>query len=470
MAASRKSSPSEDDGALVTEVGRHLGGFLSTGETVTVALSGGLDSVVLLDCLVRLRERRAFPLAAIHIDHGLSARAGDWAAFCRKLCDGHRVALDVVQVHVTGVHGEGVEAASRRARYDAFHRCVTGTLVLAHHLDDQAETVLLQLLRGAGPRGTGAMPSVRSAGGQSGRLTLARPLLGVSRSQLQDYALARGVAWVDDESNADTRLDRNFLRSHVLPLLAQRFRGYRAALGRSAALFREASTLLDDLAIIDGRDAMRGDALDARVLRSLSEPRARNLLRWYLRDQGVAAPPARRLTEAVRQLRQAGDDLRMRVVLRGEDLCCDAGWLRLRPRAAAGEAAVTWHGEAVLSAPGGAGEVHFRHAHGAGISARSLAGRCVELRVRRGGERIRPDARRPRRTLKKLLQEHSIAPWQRARMPLLFCDEHLVWVPGIGVDCAWQAAADEASIAPEWRPGNERSGAAAGGSLQSPYY
>ncbi len=471
MAASRKSNPSDDADALVADVGTRLEGFLAAGETITVALSGGLDSVVLFDCLVRLRERRFFPLAAIHVDHGLSRYAADWATFCRTLSDANGVPLTVVRVHVVGARGEGLEAAARRARYGAFHCHVSGVLVLAHHLDDQAETVLLQLLRGAGPRGAGAMPSVRTADiDADARLTLVRPLLEVSRSRLADYAQVRRLAWVDDESNADTRLDRNFLRARILPLIAERFPGYRKTLGRSGALFQEASGLLDELADLDGRDAVHSGALDVKVLRGLSEPRARNLLRWFLRERGVTAPPARRLAEAIRQLQNACDGHHVRVVLRDAELCCDAGCLRVRPRLTSVVGSVTWRGEALLAAPCGLGEVLFSHAHGAGISAQSLAGRQVELRLRRGGERIQPDAKRPRRTLKNLLQEHGIDPWRRARLPLLFCDEHLIWVPGIGVDCAWQANAGETSIAPEWRVGNERGGAAAGGWLQSPEY
>lgn len=471
MVASRKSNPSDDADALVADVEARLDGILAAGQPITVALSGGLDSVVLLDCLVRLRERRAFRLAAIHVDHGLSAHAGAWAAFCDALCAANQVACTIVGVQVVGAHGEGLEAAARRARYGAFHCHVTGALALAHHLDDQAETILLQLLRGAGPRGAGAMLPARAAGiGAGAPLVLLRPLLEVSRSRLEHYARARGLAWVDDESNADPRFDRNFLRSRILPLIAERFPGYRKALARSATLFREASALLDDLAALDGGGAVRADALRIDVLRQLSEPRARNLLRCWLRQHGVQAPPARRLEDAVRQLRRARDDRHVRVALRGAELCCDAGRLRVRPYPTPVGASVPWLGEAVLPAPAGLGDVLFARTHGAGISAQSLAGRRLELRVRRGGERFRPDARRPRRTLKNLLRERGIDPWRRARLPLLFCDEHLVWVAGIGVDCAWQAGAEEASIAPEWRVGNERSSAAADGPLQSSSY
>lgn len=472
MAASRKLPRSDDASALVAAVEGRLDTLLAPGAHVTLALSGGLDSVVLLDCLAQLRERRGFRLEALHVDHGLSPNSGAWAASCRELCDALGVSLTVAAVHVNRTPGESPEAAARRVRYAAFRQHVSGSLVLAHHLDDQAETLLLQLLRGAGPRGAGGMPPVRSAAADDagGSLSLVRPLLGVPRSRLEAYARAAGLAWVEDESNADTALDRNYLRARVMPVIEARFPGYRRAFARSAALFQEASALLDELAAADGRHAIRDDALDAAALRRLSAPRARNLLRWFLRDGGVEALPARRLEEAVRQLRQARRDGHVCVMLGDAELRCERGSLRLRPRAPPVADTVAWRGEAMLAAPAGFGELVFTHAEGRGIALHRLAGRRVEIQRRRGGERIQPDCRRPRRTLKNLLQEHRIDPWLRARLPLLFCDEHLVWVPGIGIDCAWQAGPGEPSIAPVWRVGREQSGAATGGSLQSRDY
>jgi tRNA(Ile)-lysidine synthase len=474
MAASRKSSPSDGVAEFAAGVEVRLDRWLHAGARVTVALSGGLDSVVLLDCLARLRDRRAILLEALHVNHGLSAHGGAWAAFCGKLCGRLGVPLRVVDVHVDRGPGESLEAAARRARYAAFRQHVSGTLVLAHHLDDQAETILLQLLRGAGPRGAGAMPRSREAGGDAGPmppLAVVRPLLGAARSRLEGYARTAGLTWVDDESNADTGLDRNYLRACVLPLIEERFPGYRKALARSAELCGEASGLLDELAAQDGTHAVRNGDLDVAALRRLSEPRARNLLRWFLRQNAVAAPAARRLGETVRQLVHARPDQRIRIVLGNVELRCYLGCACLQPVTAPvpGEA-VVWRGEAVLPAPGGLGDVHFTRGEGAGIALGRLSGRRVDLRPRQGGERIQPDCRRPRRTLKNLLQEHRIEPWQRARLPLLFCDGHLVWVPGIGIDCAWQAGPGDPGLCPVWRLAALQGGFVKGGSLQSRDY
>lgn len=470
MAASRKSPPSDDADGLVAGVEARLDAHLDSGARITLALSGGLDSVVLLHCLARLAGRRDFRLEALHVDHGLSPRAGEWAFFCRNLCDTLGIRLTVVEVAVNRGRGESLEAAARRARYRAFRQHARGILVLAHHLDDQAETLLLQLLRGAGPRGAGAIPPRRETGADAGTgppLTIVRPLLGVPRSQLEAHARAGGLAWVEDESNADTALDRNFLRACVMPLIEERFPGYRKAFARSAGLFQEASALLDELAVTDARGAVRDHALEVAALRNLSEPRARNLLRWFLRQGGAGMPPARRLNEAVRQLLQTRRDAHVCVMLGDAELRCEQGSVRLRPLLPPPDESVAWRGEAVLIAPGGLGEVLFEHGEGAGIALHRLRGRHVELRRRGGGERMRPDCRRPRRTLKNLMQEHRIEPWRRARMPLLFCDEHLVWVPGIGIDCAWQAGPGEPSIAPVWRLAAMQAGIAVSGSLQS---
>jgi len=471
MAASRKLRPSEGVADVAAAVANRLDPWLRPGARVTVALSGGLDSVVLFDCLVRLREGRDLHLQAIHVDHGLSPHAGTWAAFCGKLCRARDVPLQVARVCVVCERGESLEAAARRERYAAFRRHVCGVLVLAHHLDDQAETLLLQLLRGAGPRGAGAMPFTREerrdeAVGPS--LTIVRPLLGVSRSRLERYGRAAGLAWVEDESNVDLALDRNFLRARVLPLVEARFPGYRQVLARSADLFREASDLLDELAALDGKGALRNGDLELEALRRLSEPRARNLLRWFLRRADAPAPTARRLGEALRQILHARVDARVRIVFGDWELRRHAEYVQLHLVAPAALAAVSWQGEPVLPAPGGMGEVHFLSTPGEGIALKLIAGRRVELGLRRGGERIRPDARRPRRTLKNLLQENRIEPWRRARLPMLFCEGALVWVPGIGIDCDWKVVGPgEAGISPVWKLAAVKAGVREGRSLQS---
>lgn len=454
MAGSRKSLRSDFVAELAAEVAARLDRCLQPGAAITAALSGGLDSVVLLDCLTRLRTARPFTLAALHVNHGLSPNAHSWAAFCRDLCCSRDVPLRIVEVCVERARGESLEAAARRVRYAVFRQHVSGILALAHHLDDQVETLMLQLLRGAGPRGAGAMPVTRvevAGHDRNEPFTILRPLLQVPRSRLDAYAREAKLSWVEDESNADTELDRNYLRARVLPVIEARFPGYRKTLARSADLFCEAAGLLDELAALDGANAVRDATLDVDTLRCLSEPRARNLLRWFLRLYGAEAPNAKRVAEAVRQLVNARVDGRVRVAIGSLELRRHGGRVHLVSVAPLSTEIAVWNGEAVLPAPGGPGAVLFQSAEGAGIALTRLTGREVTLRHRTGGERIRPDCRRPRRTLKNLLQEAHVEPWRRSRMPLLFCDGQLIWAPGIGIDCDWQAAPGEPGIVPEWR-------------------
>lgn len=464
MADSRKSprsEPREDSAesfpeALLRHVAARLTPHIFPGVRVTVGVSGGLDSVVLLDVLDRLRERLQYSLDALHVDHGLSANSREWAELCVQLCRARGIPLHIEAVQVRRERGTSLEAAARCARYEAFRRHAGDVLALAHHVDDQAETLLLQLLRGAGSRGAAAMPTgrVEARDANSPRdLRVVRPFLDVvPRSRLREHALATGLTWIEDESNSDASYDRNYLRHEILPRIETAFPGYRRALARSAMFFSEASELLDDLARIDAEATIEDDALDVAALANLSEPRARNLLRHFLRLHGLTMPSARRLKEAVRQLVHAGRDRQVDVVLGGLALRRYGGKALLAPVSTIDVADVQrWQGEDALALAGGAGELHFERATGTGISAVRLQAGRVEVRRRRGGERMRPDCRRPHRTLKNLLQEARVAPWVRSRIPLLFCDGDLVCVPGIGVDCNWQARAGEPGIALIWR-------------------
>ncbi len=314
MAASRNSLPTD----LFQRVGAFVAARIAPGATVHLGLSGGRDSIVLLDLLSRLPL--AGRLAAIHVNHGLSPRADDWADFCRATCARLAVPLTVVPVVVDRSTGQGLEAAARAARYAAFADCAGpgGTLLLAQHRGDQAETVLFNLLRGSGVAGAAGMRGERENHG----LRLLRPLLGTARAEIDAYAPARGLAWIDDESNDDTRLSRNFLRHRILPELNERFPGAEAALVRAAGHFAEAGELLDALAEVDWQRVADGDAARLPQLRELAPARLRNLLRWRLQQLGWQPPAANRLDEFVRQLLDAAPD-------RHPELQLPAGRMRL---------------------------------------------------------------------------------------------------------------------------------------------
>ena len=455
---------------LVSRVAGNIKDIVKTGDRLVIGLSGGVDSVVLLDILSRLARRRRFRLAALHVNHQLSRNARQWAAFCRRLCRARGIALRAVKVTVP--RGNSLEAAARAARYDAFRRVRADYVALAHNQDDQAETVLLQLLRGAGVKGLAAMPLVRKAEGgrrkaEGGKGSLhpssfilhpsiLRPLLDTTRADIEAYARARGLAWIEDESNAEPYFLRNFLRREVLPVIARRFSAYRGTLARSARNFAEAARLLEDLALADGAQHCRDGALEVAALRRLPRARAKNLLRWFLASRGALMPNSDRLEEAVRQACTAKDDARVCINLGGHELRRFAAALYVVPKRAAPGAgfARRWRGESVLAVPELGGVLTMLKRRGAGIDAAKLTARAVAIRLRQGGEQLQPDCNRPRRSLKNLLQEAAVPPWLRARLPLLFCGDALVWVPGIGIDCSFQAQPGQSSLLPHWRPVN----------------
>lgn len=314
MGASRNSLPAD----LIGRFEAFAAARIAVGDAVYVGLSGGCDSVVLLHLL----SRAGFVgrLAAIHVHHGLSPNADAWADFCSAYCQALGVPLIVRSVSVDRNSGQGLEAAARQARYAVFNENVPAgaCLLLAQHRSDQAETVLFNLLRGAGVAGAAAMRDERAVGAWR----LLRPLLDVSRAEIEAYARQHGLRWIDDESNADTHFTRNFLRHEALTAINQRFPNAEAALARAAAHFAEASDLLDALAAEDWQRVADGETARLAEMRSLSVPRLKNLLRWRLRQLGWQAPVAARLDEFSRQLMAAAPD-------RHPELVLPAGKMRL---------------------------------------------------------------------------------------------------------------------------------------------
>jgi tRNA(Ile)-lysidine synthase len=442
MASTRNSSPPAE---LAERVAACLARHVRRGERLVAALSGGIDSVALLHLLHDLSRHHGFRLSAIHVNHGLSPHADDWQAFCMGLCQSLGIPLEVSRVEVRDA-AAGLEAAARQARYAAYESVDAEWLVLAHQRDDQAETLLFNLLRGAGLAGAAAMPAVRNFPGGS-ELRILRPLLESSRAEVERYAHELHLAWIEDESNLDVRHARNFLRRTILPQLRERFPGCNAALARAAAHFAEGDALLSQLAEIDARTTLREGRILVAELGRLDEARARNLLRHVLKRAGVAMPDSARLHEALRQACRAAADRQVCIDLGQCMLHRFRGELWLAPKSFA-PAARNWHGEDALA--WGRGTLCFDRTQGGGIGMERLEGKAVRILPRKGGERFRPDVRRPRRELKKLLQEHGVPPWQRETIPLLWCGEELVWVPGIGIDCAWQCREGEAGLLPVW--------------------
>ena len=403
MAASRK---------LPSASAAFLAPLQLRGKRVVVGLSGGIDSVVLLHVLHEYARRFGYKLSAVHVNHGLSPNAADWQKFCSSYCRDLGVPFKAFKVKVKRKR-DGLEAAAREARRAAMLKTGADAIAFGHHLDDQAETVLFNLLRGTGLEGASGMPALGRLGGKA----LLRPLLEVSRAEVRAYAARNGLEWIEDESNANEALTRNFIRGSVGPLLETRFPRWRENLARAARHFA-------------------GAELDAH-----------RLLRAYLKDKGLRAPSEAKLVEMLKQLGSASAAIAHDgVVFRRyrSKVFLEKGKSRtpFKPRA--------WNGESRLALPDG--ELRFRRVKGQGIDSALLGKKSFQVRLRSGGERLRTDAKRPSRTLKNLFQEAGVPPWERERMPLLCCGKDVVWVPGLGVNVAYRAGGTVLGVVPKWCP------------------
>jgi tRNA(Ile)-lysidine synthase len=399
-----------------------------------------VDSTALLAALADARPRR-MQLRAIHVNHGIHPNAPQWSEHCRAAARALGVPIDVVAARFLRRRGESLEAAARTARYTLLGRALApgGFLLTAHHEDDQLETVLLQLFRGSGPAGLAAMPPITPfASGW-----LARPLLPVSRAKLEEWVHARELSWVDDDTNADERLDRNYLRRCVLPQVRERWKGVGSAVSRSARHAAEAQRLLDMIARKDVETASHGNDLFVPALRALQPERRRNALRYWIDRAGVLAPDSSRLEELAGPVIDARPDANPRVAWEGIEVLRHADLLSVHRIATSGLArepgeetdSVEWHWKKnmVLELAKGCGTLELKSDPHGPIDLDVLPD-VVIVRPRRGGERLRPRRGGPRRTVKSLLQESRVSIAHRSRLPLVLSGTDLLAVGGLWVD------------------------------------
>lgn len=403
-----------------------------------VAYSGGLDSTSLLVALAAARERRGFALRALHVDHGLHPQSPRWAARASAQARHWRVRCGVIRVRIERA-GQSLEAAAREARYRALAGALhPGELLLtAHTQDDQLETVLLALLRGSGVRGLAAMSAVTPFGSTQ----LLRPLLGVSRLQLERYARVQQLAFMHDPSNQDERLDRNFLRRRVVPQLRARWPAVASTVGRSARHLAEAQRLLERAARAALAGASDGAAMRVSALRSLSDPERRNALRYWIVTRGLPVPDHRRMGEIAGPMLEARADACPSVRWRGGELRRHGDLLLAHTGASApagaAPAAWDWRAQPSLALPDGGALALLNDAQGE-LDLRTLP---CPLRVcyRVGGERLAHGT--GHLALKDLLQREGIVPWLRGSVPLLADGERIIAVADLWLDAAYRVRA-----------------------------
>ncbi len=420
-----------------------------------IAYSGGLDSSVLLHALVQLRGELAGSIRAVHVNHGLHPDAPVWASHCRDSCQQLGVAFEELYVNAQPQPGESPEAAARAARYTALAGVLPAghVLLTAQHCDDQAETLLLQLLRGAGVDGLASMPAVSRCG--AGRLV--RPLLALPRVRLYEYAQQHGLDWIDDPSNADEGYDRNYLRHRVMPALLARWPSAAASLARSAANLGEATGLLagiagQDLQELTGR---HDGTLSAAGLLALGDARRRNALRTWLKQAAGRAPSRAVLGHIEQDVLASRADAEPAVSF-GEFQVRryrDDLYLVPVPAVAAALPECHWRPQQPLQFGETGYVLRATPMAGQGVR-RSLADRHgIDVRWRQGGERCRPGGRGHHHTLKKLFQEAGVPPWVRRNTPLLYIENELAAVGDLWVCEPFCAGAGEPGYRIDWGRG-----------------
>ncbi|MFN7434294.1 MAG: tRNA lysidine(34) synthetase TilS [Betaproteobacteria bacterium] len=433
-----------------------------------IAFSGGRDSTALLHacCTLRAARLRAFKeLRAVHVHHGLQAGADDWARHCAALGGRVGVPVEVRRVQVLR-QGRGIEAAARAARYAALAEAAVAqraaAVLTAHHLDDRIETFLLQWLRGAGVDGLAAFPGVRAFA--DGTVKLVRPFSAVARRDLAEYVERHGLPVVEDPSNQDTRLARNAVRQRVLPVLAELRPGYERAAARSVELVAEAAQVLREVAAADlhacsaGASGASRAALRLDRLQTLSSARQALVLRQWLAQFGIEAPPRARLGEIVAQALHARSDARMLVRIGASEVRRHRGLLLLRTVDTAREREgqrLLWQGERAIEVPSWRGRLHFVEVEqGEGFDPAWLRAAPLELRGRGGGERFKPQAGRPSRTLKRLFQDAGVPEFERGHLPLVWRQDRLIYVAGLGADVRLTDS-DGARVQLRWQPASD---------------
>jgi tRNA(Ile)-lysidine synthase len=421
-----------------------------TSAELCVAFSGGLDSTVLLHALARaLVDRANYRMRAAHVDHQLQPDSASWSERCGRVAHSLQIEFVPLVVKVPDDPDLSPEAAAREARYAALRQILKPNEVLltAHHADDQLETMLLALLRGAGLRGLSGVPSVQIFGGG----WLARPLLEFSRAELEEWARAEQLQWLEDPSNENTSFDRNFLRHRVLPALRERWPAAAHSATRSTAHLREAGRLLDVLAAADLESIAIGSCLSMPQLASLAPARRRNVLRHWIRQQGVRVPSTRKLATIERDLLIAREDRLPCVEWDDVQVRRHRGLLycmRQRPPFEPADP-LAWNVSQVLELPAQLGRLRAQRDALGGLAAARVPD-ALQVHFRRGGEELQPAGDPHHRKLKKLLQDARVLPWWRDRVPLIYAGEQLVAVGDLWIAEEFAARGGEEALRIVW--------------------
>ena len=439
---------------------------------IVLAYSGGIDSQVLLHALAALKHQQLIEndLSACYVHHGLSPNADAWQLFTQQQCQLVNIPFKTLKLDLAKQRQHSLEAQAREARYQALQTILpsNGWLVTGHHANDQLETLLLALKRGAGLKGLSAMlPLSKMTQG-----ILARPLLNLSRNDIVNYAQQQHLTWIEDESNDDVHYDRNFLRQQIIPQLTARWPSMLSTVQRSVAHCQDAQTLLDELAQVDLKQCQIDDQrLSVSQLITLTETRFNNVVRYFIAMQQLLMPSQVQLQQLYQQIRAAQD--------KNPAVNMGAYWFRryrdqlvITPsykELTHWQTSISNYADSTVILPDDVGQLKIYTSVMNGTLpfnepknsqrlprhilrlAHPSVGTKLSVRFEHHNPLVHPDNRAHSRSLKKLLQELAIPPWQRKRIPLLFIDDELAALLGYFVCHKFQAKLGEDCLVVQWQ-------------------
>ena len=421
-------------------------------KTCWIAYSGGLDSHVLLHVLASIQNEIKQKLVAVHINHGISNDADLWVKHCQEISANYAIEFQTFSVDLSLKSSKGTEAFAREKRYKVFGSLINNydLLLTAHHMDDQVETILLQLMRGAGPDGLVGMPQVR----EFSKGFLLRPLLDYSREEIHDYAISESLNWIEDESNKLNKYDRNFLRNKIIPELVTRWPGALKTVQRAAKHQAEARCLINEISRSDLEMVSQSEytKIDISRFDNLSSIRKKHVLRAWIKENKLEMPNARIIEKINAEVIHANNDRNPCIKWKGGEIRRYRGYLYIMKSLPTHNAEMTrlWNLEETLDLT--SGYLKAVSGNGSGIKKNMLSNNTVEIRYRQGGEQIRPSGRVETHELKKMFQDQGILPWLRDRIPLIFYENELIAVADLWVESKYAASESEAAwqIIWEW--------------------
>jgi tRNA(Ile)-lysidine synthase len=414
---------------------------------ILLGLSGGLDSCVLLHLLANMQTQLDFKLKAIHVHHGLSSSADDWLNFCKQKCKVLDIEFDAVKVKINEKGSLGIEGEARELRYEAIKKKQKGVVALGHHQNDQAETLLLQLLRGSGLKGLAGMPEFDE------ERKFWRPMLNIKKELLEKYASENDIKYIKDESNEDINFDRNFIRKKVLPLIESRYPASIETISRSATNISEGHQINELLALDDSKNVMSDDGSHLLIenLNKLPNLRAINLIRWWLSFNDLLMPSKKNVEELFRQVKLIKKDTSLNLKISNDRSirAFDDKLLIVSIMNDLPSYHFKWAGQEEIELPNKS-KLHFVKTKKGGLSLSKLGAKSLYIKSRTGGEKLKSFPDQPSRSLKYLFQKADIPHWERDQVPLVYANEQLVAVPNLGVQYEYQSKVGEVGYQIKW--------------------